>query len=263
MKPRIAFGRFLIRIGRFIQSLAVTVMRPEELVEVSRQKYARSDTINSWGEKDWLNLGLGTDEVTLLEKIPSKKGRVLILGVGGGREAIQLARLGYEVTGLDFIPEMVEKARENASRRGVNIEGIVQEFSELDVPAEFYNIVWISEVMYSCVPTRKRRVEMLKRIRRALRPGGYFVCQCSWNPNNGTRKGELLRRTFTLLTLGNFWYEKGDALWGNMEFVHTFTSEDEFRSEVKEGGFEVFYFHIPRNRKGWSGRTILRKPLSA
>ncbi len=263
MKPRITLGHFLIRIGGFIQSLAVTVMRPDDLVEVSQQKYARSDVINSWGEKDWVNSGLGADEIAFLEKIPLKKGRVLILGVGGGREAIQLARLGYEVTGLDFVPEMVEKARENARRHGVNIEGIVQEFSELDVPAESYNIVWISEMMYSCVPTRKRRVEMLKKIRKALRPGAYFVCQCSCNPNSRPRKGELLRRTFAFLTLGNFWYEKGDMLWSNMEFVHTFTSEDEFRLEVEDGGFEVFYIHIPEALKEWSGGTVLRKPFSA
>jgi SAM-dependent methyltransferase len=54
--------------------------------------------------------GLEPREITLFEKIPLSKGRVLVLGLGGGREAIHFARLGFEVTGIDFIPEMAENS---------------------------------------------------------------------------------------------------------------------------------------------------------
>ncbi len=263
MKSRIMLGRFLIRVGAFVQSLAVAVMRPAELVAVSRQRYTSPDVVDSWGEKEWVDSGLDDDETTIMDKIPLKQGRFLILGLGGGREAIDLARKGFEVTGVDFVSEMVEKAKENASRSGVSIEGVVQEFSTLDMPVGSYDIVWISEIMYSCIPTRKKRVETLKQISKLLKPGGYFVCQCAYNPNHRSRKGELIRKAFAFLTLGNFWYENGDALWSNMEFIHTFTSEDELRSEVAESGFEVFYTHIPETFKEWSGRTVLRKPCPA
>jgi hypothetical protein len=63
---------------------------------------------------------------------------------------------------------MVERARETAARRGLTIEGLVQEISQLDVPAGCYDVVWLSTAMYSCVPTRAKRVEMLQRIGRAL-----------------------------------------------------------------------------------------------
>lgn len=49
------------------------------------------------------------------EKIPLKQGRVLVLCMGGGREAIALAQRGFEVVGVDFVPEVLEKARENAA----------------------------------------------------------------------------------------------------------------------------------------------------
>ena len=53
----------------------------------------------------------------------------------------------------------------------------MQEISRLDVPAGAYDVVWLSRAMYSCVPTRARRVEMVRRIARALKPGGFFLCQ--------------------------------------------------------------------------------------
>jgi hypothetical protein len=79
--------------------------------------------------------------------------------------------------------------------------------------------------MYSCVPTKKRRVEMLRKISKALKPGGYFACQFNWDRRSKpSPTGELVRRAFALLTLGNLGYEKGDMLWGNVEFAHAFSS---------------------------------------
>ena len=101
---------------------------------------------------------------------------------------------------------------------------------------------------------------MLKRIRKALRPGGYFVCQFHWNPKMKLRKGDLVRKAFAFLTLGNFWYEKGDMLWGNVVFIHAFTSEDELRTEFEEGGFEVLYIDI--SEENVNGGAVLKKLFS-
>ena len=53
-----------------------------------------------------------------------------------------------------------------------------------------------------------------------------------------------MRRAFALFTLGNRTYEPGDVLWGNVEFIHGFQSEDELRAEFAAGGFRVAYLHI-------------------
>ena len=39
-----------MRLGRFIESLAVVVMRPDDLVEFNRITYASPSAISSWGE---------------------------------------------------------------------------------------------------------------------------------------------------------------------------------------------------------------------
>jgi len=238
MKLRIKFSRFLLRLGTFIQSLPVVVMKPDDLVEFSRQGYARPQDVESWSENSLIDSGLGPDEQTLLDSLPTRGGRLLLLGVGGGREAIVLVKTGFDVTGVDFVPAMVEQAKENAIRRNATIQGLVQEISKLDVPADTYDVVWISRSMYSCIPTRKRRVDMVRRIYETLKPGGYFLCQFHWDPKAvSSHKLILLRRLIAFLSMGNLSYESGDLLWLNVEFLHAFSSEDLIRSELEEGGF--------------------------
>ncbi len=257
MRLRVVLGHFLVRLGGFIQSLALMVMRPDDLVQFSRQSYALPKDLEYWSDEKLLGQGLTPLETSLLEKIPLDRGRLLLLGLGGGRDAIPLARRSFDVTGVDFVPEMVHRACENAAREGVNIRGLVGEISTLDLPPAFFDVVWLSQSMYSCVPTRQRRVEMLRRLRRILKPGGYLNCMFHWE--NGIRfspKVELARKTFSVLTMGNLWYEPGDQLWLNVEFIHAFSSEDELRSEFDAAGFVLLHLQLPDD--GVEGGAVLR-----
>jgi SAM-dependent methyltransferase len=254
MRPRIVLSRFLLRLGVFIRSLAIMAMRPDDLVEFSRQAYTKPRELRYWSSEEMVAGGLTPSEKTLLENIPLKKGRRLLLGLGGGREAIHLAKLGFAVTGVDFVPEMSKRAQENAARHGVNIEVLIQEVSQLEVPAGSFDLAWLSNSMYSCVPIRTRRVEMLRRIHQALRPGGYFICSFHWEKRVGfSAKVELARKIFAYLTLGNLSYEPGDKLWLNSEFIHAFSSETELMSEFAECGFRAQHLHIPESGvDGWA-----------
>ncbi len=240
-RTRVRLARGLLRLGGFVQSLAVVVMRPDDLAAFSRESYAQPESVASWAEDGLVDSGLSDDEMALLAAVPPVAGgELLLLGVGGGREAIPLARLGYHVTGVDYVAAMVERAQANAARRGVHIDGLVQEISQLDVPAEAYDIVWLSRSMYSCVPTRGRRVGMVQRIARALKPGGVFLCQFQWRPDLRTSaRGVAVRRALGACSLGNVGYEAGDMLWGHAEFVHAFASEDAVRDELEAGGLSV------------------------
>ena len=120
MRIRVALARFLISLGRLIQSSALMVMRPDDMIEFGRQTYAKAKTIDAWNRQDILRMGLNPEEMTLLEKLPLKEGK-LLLGVGGGREAIAFGELGFEVVGVDFIPQMLVKAEHNAAPMGRGI----------------------------------------------------------------------------------------------------------------------------------------------
>ena len=251
MKHRVAIGEKILSFGGFVKSLAVAVMRPSDLIEFSRRTYAQTSNVAGWASDDVIRSGLSSDEEALLKKIPLRKGRLLLLGVGGGREAIPMAGLGFAVTGLDFIAEMVEKAKDNARRNGVTMDSQVQELSQLDLTPETYDIVWLSAAMYSCLPTRKRRTAMLRKINESLKPRGFFVCQFHWDEGAAqNRTAVLLRKVFAFLTFGNFRYEAGDQLWFHNEFIHAFSSAEKLRSEFTETGFSIRDFILSGASRG-------------
>ena len=259
MRIRTAAGRFLTRFGRFIQSLAVMVMRPDDLVEYSRQAYSNPTALKAWSGKKQVESGLAPIETASLEKVPVKERRLLLLGLGGGREAIPLAKMGYQVTGVDFVPFLVEQAKKNALEHGLIIEGLVQDITKLAVEPNSYGLACLFSAMYSCIPTRARRIGMLKRVLDALKGGGYFLCHFQYySPLPGTPKAELLRRIFAYLTFGNIHYENGDMIWREAEFIHTFWSEELLRSEFEQSGFQIVEVNIPKD--GLWGSAILRKP---
>jgi SAM-dependent methyltransferase len=255
---RISLARFMIRMGQRIQSLSLVVMCPGDLVEFSRQSYARPTQVANWSEVGLVDGGLRSDELGLLEQSPVESGRLLLLQVGGGREVIPLAQRGFQVTGVDFIPGMVEQAKAHAARHGVHLEGLVQEISRLDVAPASFDLAWLSARMYSCVPTRLWRVEMLRRIRQALRPGGCFICQFAWNPKlQISPRGWWLRRVLACLSWGYRQFEPGDMLWGDTEFLHVFGNKNALRAEFVEGGFEVLHLEISDSMG--RGSAVLQK----
>ena len=249
MRIRVSLGRMLVRLGRFIQSLALMVMRPDDLVEYNRQSYAKPGSIGAWSDPDLIDAGLNSDEMIFWNKVPLKSGRLFLLGLGDGREAIFFGKNGFQVTGVDFVPEMVATAIHNAARCGVRIEGITQEISLLNLPAGTFDTVWLSAAMYSSIPTRKRRTAMLKRIRAAIKSSGYFICQFHWDtPRAVSPEVERARKVFAFLTRGNLWYETGDMLWANQEFIHAFSTEDDLRAEFSDGGFKSVFIHFDEGK---------------
>jgi len=201
---------------------------------------------------------LTPEEAELEKDFPIKNGKLFLLGVGGGREAIFFAKKGIDVTAVDFIPDMVEEARKNIVHYGVQAKVLVQEISSLTLPDVYYDYVWISMSLYSAVPTKKKRVKMLKNLGRSLKSEALLFCQFHWDPQKGLSvKAEFAKKLFAVLTLGNLWYEKGDMLWGNSEFLHAFTSEDKLRSEFEAGGFKMISMQL--NEKTRRAGAILQK----
>lgn len=258
---RLKLGVFLIRLGAFIQSLPVVIMRPDELIEFSRRFYAMQTKIAEYNSAWLVNSGLNESEQRLYAQLPYRDGRLLVLGMGGGRESIIFAKAGYEVTGVDFIPAMVEGAIQNAASQGLKIGGMVQELSKLKLPAKTYDVVWLSAAMYSCIPTRIRREKMLHNIHQALKPGGYFACQFHWEPQRKfSHHKERLRKIIAWLTFGNRSYERGDILWGNAEFIHAFSSESDLRDEFSSAEFEIAWINCPKEGRV-RGEALLRKRI--
>ncbi len=109
-----------------------------------------ADWYDGFFENDWLEqIALGIpDEQTaeqvefLVEKVGLEKGaRVLDLACGHGRIALELARRGYRVTGLDLSPRSLQLAREAAERDGLEIEWVEADMRDIPAGAEFDAVV--------------------------------------------------------------------------------------------------------------------------
>ncbi len=245
LRLRIKFARTILRTGKFIQSLTIMVMKPEDLIDFSLQTYKKPGVVRGWCDSEIVDSGLNEHEEKLLKDLGEKKGQLLLLGVGGGREVIPLSRAGFSMTGVDFVPEMVANAKKNAGNEGIALRGVVQEISQLQIESNRYDVIWFSGAMYSAIPTKGRRVKILRTLHNALVSDGKVVCQFHWDP--GTRISGInltLRKLFALLTMGNLTFEPGDQLWGYSEFIHAFSSDAELEKEFIEGGFEMTGFRL-------------------
>ncbi len=108
------------------------------------------------------------DEVA---RIP--KGRVLCLAEGEGRNAVFLAGLGYDVTGVDFSAEGLRKAERLARERGVALTLIEADLATFDLGVDR----WTGIVsMWAHTPSVVRR-RLHADVARALVPGGVFVLE--------------------------------------------------------------------------------------
>jgi SAM-dependent methyltransferase len=82
----------------------------------------------------------------LLEELALRPGAsILDVGCGTGRHAIELARRGYRVTGLDLSTGMLARAAEAARRAGVSVEWIQSDASRFSLPATFDAAVCLCE----------------------------------------------------------------------------------------------------------------------
>jgi 2-polyprenyl-3-methyl-5-hydroxy-6-metoxy-1,4-benzoquinol methylase len=106
-------------------------------------------------------------------------GKALDLGCGTGTNAITLARHGWQVTGIDFIPRAVRTARRKAAKAGLHIDFHVADVSDLDWLSGPYDYVLDIGCLISL--SAAQQTEYARGVARLLRPGGWFMLY-GWLP---------------------------------------------------------------------------------
>lgn len=101
-----------------------------------------------------------------------EEGRVLCLADGEGRNGVWLAEQGFEVTSVDLSKVGLEKARELADERGVEIQTVCADLAEWDLGGPWDGIVSIWAHMPSDV-----RAPLHRRVVDALAPGGVLILE--------------------------------------------------------------------------------------
>ena len=99
--------------------------------------------------------------------------RVLDLGCGTGRHSIGLALEGFQVTGLDLSPALLERARSTASARGVEVTWLERDMRDLEDLGPFDACVSLYTAFGFLGDAEDQ--EVLRQVKAALRPGGAFL----------------------------------------------------------------------------------------
>lgn len=96
---------------------------------------------------------------------------VLDIGCGTGVISLLLADLGHDVMGVDFAPEMVERAKTNAERTGWSVEFHCGDAEALAVPDDAFELVTARHLLW----TLPRPVAALREWQRIVEPGGQIL----------------------------------------------------------------------------------------
>ena len=127
--------------------------RWEELAAAGRNIHGEADLVESLGPRSVLDAGCGT-----------------------GRVAVELARRGIDVTGVDVDAAMLEKARAKAP----HLPWVAADLAGLDLGRTFDLVVMAGNVMIFLAPGTE--AEVVAAAARHLAPGGALVAGFSLEP---------------------------------------------------------------------------------
>ncbi len=152
--------------------------RESPLVERFRDAYQ--------GQPPW---EAGHAQPAIVQVAPRMRGSVLDAGCGTGDNALYLSRQGHLVYGVDFVPEVIARAKEKATEWGVQACFLVLDALSLhELPLQFDNVV---DCGLFHVLSDEDRVKYVASLASVLKPGGYLWLMCFSDkepPGQGPRR---------------------------------------------------------------------------
>lgn len=102
----------------------------------------------------------------------TQEQEVLDLACGFGRHSIELADLGYRVTGFDQSPDFLAEARHAAAARSLNVHFEQMDMLRLNCPERFDVVLSLASSL--AFYDEQTNLDILRRVAAALRTGGVF-----------------------------------------------------------------------------------------
>ncbi len=104
--------------------------------------------------------------------------KILDIGCGTGRHAVELAKRGYTVTGVDLAESQLARAREKAEMENVRVNFQRADARNLAFSDEFDLVIMICEGGFSLMETDEMNYAILKNAYTALKKGGKLILTC-------------------------------------------------------------------------------------
>ena len=195
--------------------------------------------------------GEARQEVTGLLELTGFSGkRVLDLCCGPGRHSVELALRGYEVTGVDRSPFLLEKARAAAAEKGAEVEWLLDDMRSFRRPGAFGLAINLY-TSFGYTSSEADDMTVLRNVRESLEPGGSLVMELMGKevlasifsrvgvaePEDGSRLFMVRDVKDDWSVVSNLWTLVRDGKAMEYSFSHRIYSAVELRGMLERAGF--------------------------
>jgi 2-polyprenyl-3-methyl-5-hydroxy-6-metoxy-1,4-benzoquinol methylase len=108
---------------------------------------------------------------------PSTSARMLDLGCGTGRHALELARRGFDVVGVELLQANVDVGRVAAEQESLSAEFVQADLRELDMAEQFDLVLSFNDGGIGYFETEAENRRTFEVIAQTLQPGGRHFAQ--------------------------------------------------------------------------------------
>lgn len=158
------------------------------------------------GECDFIEQEIGRD----------KSVKILDIGCGTGRHAVELAKRGYRVTGIDLSESMLSAAKAKAAKLGLQIDFTVCDARQLPYTDAFDLAIMLCEGGFPLMETDEMNYQILKNATNAVKAGGKLIFTTlnglfplfhsvkDYIASGGSESGGSMNISFDLMTFRNY-----------------------------------------------------------
>ena len=125
------------------------------------------------GKAPW---DIGRPQRAFVEAADQITGSVIDLGCGTGEHALFFSQRGQPVTGIDFVPEAIARAKTKASERGLDATFLVQDALALEAMPQQFDSAIDSGLFH--VFSDEERPKYVNGVAHILKPGGRLFLLC-------------------------------------------------------------------------------------
>lgn len=120
-----------------------------------------------------------------------KKGNVLDLGVGEGRNALFLAKHGFDVTGVDFSREGIKKFEDIAKKQNLKIKGLVGDLRKFNFDKK-YDVIISNATLHFLKENEIRNI--IKKLKENTKKSGLNIITVFTEENPGKNFPYLFKK---------------------------------------------------------------------
>ncbi len=184
----------------------------------------------------------------LLQLYPVSPGASFLdVGCGTGRHALELARRGYKVTGVDLSEGMLKVAREKAAEEGLEVEFIHADAKTFALDKAFDYAVCLCEgglgLLDAGEDAERHDKAIFERVHAHLKPNAPFICTVlnAYNLVRRLKDENIGNGTFNPVTMTSYYDDEFDLPEGKQTvriYERLFFPPEVIRM-LRESGFTV------------------------